>query len=481
MGIRRILPDQLPLRDVRPLLRSREFGTIRGMPAGIFTRAEAYARRIQNFLARDVWTAAPKHPLARMGVHLTRMGILIFEGFTSANLLTLAAALTYQVTFALIPLLALGLSIFQGFSGVQADAVRMQQWLSANLPVLGEEVIGQLVNAIQNINAPTMGILGFATLLFVCFTTLTTIERAFNRIWGIRRPRPLLRRFTIYWTMLTLGPLFLTFSLTITSSLQNHRIMQAITENLPILHWVMNGLFPYVIAWTMFCAIYLFMPNTTVRLGPALVGAVIAGSLWELCKSFYVWYNTSFLIHSPVYGSFGTIPVFLLWVWLSWVIVLLGAEIAFAAQHVRTYRREVEAPRASHAFKEKLGLHIVLQVVQRFVRGEPAPSVNVLTEQLGAPSRLVNEVAFTLTTNGVLAEAGAKEREPGLLPAMDPALLTIGRVIQALRNDGGEPCALPNGAVHGLLHRAVAGPAAGAETSFRELALRAREESAGGT
>lgn len=393
-------------------------------------------------MRRDLWTHHPPDLGRRALIGTLRGAILVVEGFFRSDLLMLSAALTFRVAFAIIPLFAVLLALFKGIGGEAVKEFILREVDPSPQGRLAEHIDGILAG----IDATAIGIAGFAILTYTCFALLFTIEKAFNRIWGIQKPRPLLRRVTVYWTLLTLGPICIAGSLALSTFLQNHSLMSWLREHAPILDTILLTSAKFAFTWAIFLAVYLFMPNTKVRLLPALAGAVVGGTLWEWIKDFYVWYNSHFIIAYQVYGSLGAIPVFLLWVYTSWILVLFGAEVAFATQHVRTYQREIQVPAVSQRYKERLGLMLCLRVTRSFSEGAEAPSAKGLAFSLNIPVRLVNEVVFQLVSMKILREASAApEGDPGLVPARDPSELTVQDVLDALHTHGADPFTLPEG------------------------------------
>jgi membrane protein len=187
------------------------------------------------------------------------------------------------------------------------------------------------------------------------------------------------------------------------------------------------------------------MPNTRVRFGAALAGALVAGTLWQAMTSLYAWYNAHVVTTYAFYGSLGAVPVFLLWVYLSWIIVLFGAEVAFAAQHVGTYKREIEQVRISAADRDRLALLLTLEAVKPFQAGQPPPTAEEVARRVNSPVRVVHEVLYLLAAKGILREvASADRKDPGYLPARDPGVLTAHDVLLAVRTHG-DPFTLPEG------------------------------------
>lgn len=414
------------------------------------------ADRILNFLRRDLWLLPAPKGVRRPLLRLLRMTVLATEGFFRSDATTLAAALTFKVVFALVPLLAVMLAILKGFGGLSNLTSRVKQSLIHYvIPNIGNQVTSQIDTFVENISAAAIGVVGFVLLAYTAISLLDTVEKAFNRIWGVRAPRPILRRVTIFWTLLTLAPIFLALSMAMSTFVFSHSLYLWLMGYVPLLGTATLALAPFLFAWFLFTAVYLIMPNANVKVGAAFTGAVVAGTLWELSKTAYVWYNARFVSSYTFYGSLGAIPVFLLWIYLGWIIVLLGSEIAFAAQHERTYRREIENINLRQNDRERLALLLCVHVARPFASGGDPPDAEAVAARLNTPSRLVHEITLQLTSAGILRETSREgRRREGLVPGRDPAALTVRDVLEALRG-AGDPLTLPDGREAAALYKLV--------------------------
>jgi membrane protein len=457
-------------------------------------RLRGHFVRAENFVKRDLWLHLPEQRGPRFLYRALRIGVLIVEGFIKSDVFMLSAALTYQVIFALVPLLVVMLAVVKGVGGFSSVGSTVQTFLLQNiLPKVGTgpgegtgqggtDLSKQIDTFINNVNATAIGVVGFIALLYTSLSLLTSIEKVFNRIWGIKAHRTILRRFTVYWTFLTVSPILLAASLSMTGFVQSNQLYVWLTTHVPYFGKATLLLTPYVVAWVMFTGFYIFMPNTRVHPGAAFMGALISGTAWEGMKTVYFWYNTHILTNYKFYGSLGTIPIFLLWVYLSWIIVLFGAEVAFAAQHVNTYKREIEQTRLSAADRDRLALVVCVEVVKPFTRGDRPPAGEEVASILNSPVRVVNEILYELSSQGILRAVTLPDRkDPGYLPARDPAVMTARDVLAAVRSFG-DASALPNGAATGpiyqLIDRAEAvamGPLS--TVTIRELATTKSPES----
>jgi len=435
-------------------------------------------QEIGTFFRRDIWLHKPESRIRRFGYHMLRMGVLTVEGTIRNDVSLLSAALTYQVVFALVPLLAVVLSMFKGFGGLSGVSGRAKDFLLRYItPEVGDRLVTTIDSFIANINAAAIGVVGFLALLYTALSLMHTIEKTFNRIWGIKTPRPLLRRFTVYWTILTVSPILLAASVAMTTFVQSNGLYAWLTRTIPWFGSATLTVAPFAFAWFLFTGVYLIMPNTRVQFRAAFIGALVAGTSWEGMKGLYVWYNTKIVTAYTFYGSLGSIPVFLLWIYLSWIIVLFGAEVAFAVQHAGTYKRELEAVQLSAADRERLSLVVAVLTVRPFEAGEPPPTADQIAARMNAPVRVVHDILFHLAAQGIVrgVESGGR-KDPGYMPARDPAGISARDVIHALRTSG-DPCVLPDAdgasAAYRLLDEAEAQATGPLErVSLKELAGR---------
>ena len=443
-------------------------------------RATRLYHRTQQFFSRDLWEALPAARSRRWLYQVLRMGVLTWEGLMKTDVFTLSAALTFKVIFSLVPFLAVILAFVKGFGGL--EVARVKDFLVKSLTgFLGANATKEFDGFIESVNAAAVGIVGFSVLLYTSFSLLDTVEKTFNTIWGIKSPRALLRRFTVYWTILTVSPLVLVAMITMKSFVESHRAYGWLNEHVPFFDkGILIGA-PFVFAWILFTLVYVIIPNTRGRLGTAFVGSLVAGTAWNVMTTAYIWYNAKVVTSYAFYGSLGSIPIFLLWVYLSWIIVLFGAEIAFAAQHVETYRRELEAVKVSAADRDRLALVVAVEAVRPFEAGQAPPTADIVAGRLRAPSRVVHEIVYQLTARGILREVSALDaKDPGLVPARDPSVTTAGDVLRAVRRYG-DALTLPEIGSVSAVYRLVDDAEAKAldelgKVTLRELAQRQVEQ-----
>lgn len=414
----------------------------------------AHARR---FVREGIWDLEPSGMGAVRSwlLYNVRMGVLVAEGALRDHLLLRAAALTYKTVFSIVPLIAVMLCFFKAFGGTERVGDRLRAGAFNNLTPGLREVMEHLNTSVANIHAGAVGGIGVLILLYTAISLLTTVEKSFNHIWGVKQGRSFFWRCIIYWGALTLGPVVVMTSLAATTFVQRSDLLGWVRENLGWANDVILYLTPFLFAWFGFATVYYFMPNTRVRWRSAFVGGIVGGTLWEVAKHGYIFYMEHVVTTFRIYGSLGAVPMFLLWIYISWIVVLFGAECAFAHEHVRTYRREIDRGPVSVATRVELALRAMLLIGAEFRAGRSPVTVGGIGEAFNVPVRLVREVLHPLGTAGLVREVAASE--PAYVPGRDPETITVKAVLDAIHRSGAAPAigrAGQDGVVPGILARA---------------------------
>jgi membrane protein len=236
-----------------------------------------------------------------------------------------AGALSFTSVFALVPLTAAVLGILAAFPGFAGWRDQITQWVFENfVPAAGSTVQGYLTQFADNASKATA--VGILVLLFSSISLMMSIEDAFNRIWRVQVMRRASARFVIYWTALTLGPLLLVAALAISSYALALPFIDVAEAQLSIKARVLSVL-PFLIMWSALVAAYAVIPNRTVQMRHALIGALIGAVLFEAAKRGFALYATKYASYQAVYGALAMVPIFIFWIYLSWAIVLFGASI----------------------------------------------------------------------------------------------------------------------------------------------------------
>lgn len=299
------------------------------------------AGRLKTFFSETLWEIDVQSLRwwRRLGLHLGRLAFLVVRGYRENQLQMRATALAYTTLLSLVPFLAVTFSLFKAFGGLGKAMAPIKNFILSNLATgTGHEVVRTLDRFIENFRSGAVGLIGFLLLVVSVVSVLATIEKFFNDIWGVRQSRSFARRFTSYWTFVTIGPILLGISLTVTGALQSSKLVNQILLLSGAEKFLISKI-PWLTTWALFSALYLMMPNTKVKVRAAVIGGIIGGTLWEVAKYGYTLYATRVVSHSKVYGSLGMIPIFLVWIYYTWLVVLIGAQLTCAIQNVSCDRR----------------------------------------------------------------------------------------------------------------------------------------------
>jgi len=340
---------------------------------------------------------------------------------------TRAAALTYFTLLALVPLLVLVFVFFKTFGGDTLIDTQIKPLLFTLLsPGTGQVISGAIDELVQKSRTGTLGSIGFLFLVLTSFSLMDQTHFTLNAIWGERKSRPILQRWTTYWAALTVSPLLVILSISFTAYLGSLQEVQELSQQVvPSLY----NLIPIILQGGAFLFLYLFLPTVKVKFLPALAGAFIASFIWEFVKNGYLFYTSNALAYNLIYGSMAVLPLFMIWLFLSWMTMLFGAEFAFAWQNFNMIcesRKRMNIPRQ---WFEALGLEIVLSIAQNFLRGGKSFNSDAFAEEKSIPGDLIKGVVHKLTSTGVLREANGE-----VILSRDPLELTVQDVIEALRS-----------------------------------------------
>lgn len=342
----------------------------------------------------SLWQAEPADltRVKRLLSSFIKIAFLVGRDFIENLVKLQAMALAFKTLLSIAPLLAVIFSILKGF-GVHNRIEPVLAEALAPLGDKGQEVTSHLIGFVDKMSAGALGSVGVVTLFITVLSLMGTIEQAFNTIWRVRFPRKLARRFSDYLSVLLVGPVLVFAALTITATLQSNSFVRYLLALEPFgtLMLMLLRLVPYVILWGAFTLSYLFVPNTRVRLRSALVGGLVAALLWQTIGWGFATFVASSTRYYAIYSSFAILLLFLLWLYVGWLIVLLGAQVSHAHQHIRFYYGERENLARSPAGREKLALQLLLLIGRNFHQGLSPMSITDLANRLQLPAALVKD------------------------------------------------------------------------------------------
>jgi membrane protein len=305
-----------------------------------------------------------------------------------------------------------------------------------------QEIKARIMEFVGNIRSGALSVTGVVALLAVAISMLARIEDTFNDIWGVTRGRPWHMRVVQYWAAISLGPFLWITAAALTSS-PHLGVVRDFVSRFGTLGEVAvktaMGLLPYVILSVAFGLLYALMPNAKVSWRAAAVGGVVAGVLWQLNQEFSVFYVSRVVSNSRIYGSLGAVPVFMIGLYISWVILLFGAQVAYAYQNRRAYLQERQVELVNQRSREFVALRLVTRIGEAFEQGARPPTLTRLSEDLGVPSRLTNQLLGQLEKAGCTAEVSGLDG--GFVPGRPLDRITAADVLRALRVENGRDLA----------------------------------------
>ena len=399
-------------------------------------RLERWRQRADYLLNRADLAALPRGQALLVGIVRGLTGII--REATEGQLTLRAMSLVYTTLLSMVPLLALSFSVLKAFGAHNAVEPLMLNLLEP----LGEQGVELTQNVLGFVDNMRVGVLGFVGLIFLVYTVIALvqkIEQAFNGIWHVEGMRSLGQRFSNYLSVILIGPVLVVSALGVTATVMSSALMQRVTAVEPFgtLFEAASSMLPFALIVAAFTFIYMFVPNTRVRLLPALIGAVIAGILWQAVGWGFATIVAGSTRYDAIYSGFAIVILLLIWVYLAWLILLVGSNIAFYIQNPEYIRVRGAGQPPSAAMRERLGLHLIAEVGRRFLAGAKAPTLDDLAHRLQVPSRVLAGPALALEKSGLLVVTG--EDDPRYLPGRDLAAILVNEVLSVLRHQEDDP------------------------------------------
>lgn len=391
-------------------------------------------------------------------LRIAHFWLLVGKSFARNRCPVRASALAFSTLLALIPMLAvvfgIATSIVKG-QGEDRARLLVEKLVYAIIPYsatdqpqdskntevdkLRDDAVQKITEFISKAQSGAVGVTGMIALVVVALTMLMRIEATFNDIWGVTRGRSWYTQIILYWAVISLGPVLLITALALTGGAQFEQSKQWLAE-LPFVGGLMVKFllkfFPFAVLTLMFAMFYQLMPNTRVRPQAAIVGGLVAGLLWQLNGWLGFLFITRVTSNNAIYGSIGMIPVIMIGLYFSWLILLFGAQVAYAFQNREAYLSEKQAESVNQRGRELTALRIMATAGRHFDEGRRAPSINQFADMLGVPTKLVSQLLHVLLRAGLIVET--HDRECGYAPARPLNQITAYDVLHAFRVGHGQ-------------------------------------------
>ncbi len=403
-------------------------------------KISAFFKSVYTFVRYDVWRITESE-LTRgkwFGYRTVRTLYLAIRGFFDDELYIKASALTYSLMFATVPILALMLAIAKGFGFEQI----IEDWLYSSM--IGSSgmvpiIMGFIQRYLETAQGGIFVGVGILFLLWSVYSFFQQVEDSFNKIWQVKKSRSYIRQFTAYFAILLLIPILIVISSGLSIYINSVLSQSAVyTIMAPAIKAGLK-LLPFLICWIVFTLMYAVIPNTRVKFWSAALSGVIAGTAYQLFQMLYIWGQVYLSRYNVVYGTFAAIPLLLLWMQISCLIILLGAEISYAAQSVENFDYEVDTKNISRRYKDFITLYICYMVIKRFEEGKKPMTAQVIALKNHLPIRLVTQLLGRLVDVNILAETyiqGAQSKT--YQPALDINKITVNLVFDRINAQGSE-------------------------------------------
>lgn len=393
-------------------------------------RIEAGFKKIDRWL----WQVETAHrsKFHQQFWHLSRVLVAVIRDVARGYITLHAMSLVYTTLLSMVPFLALSFSVLKGFGVHNQLEPVLQNVLAAPLGERGPVVVANILSFVDNIKVGVLGSVGLGLLIFTVVSLIQKIERSFNEIWRVSESRSLAQRFASYLSVIMIGPLLVFSAMGATAALINSAAVQQAISFAP-LGWIFgffSKLMPYLIIIGLFTFLYTFIPNTKVRLRHAFLGGLVAGVIWQTSIFGFTLFVSNSGNYTAIYSGFAVGILLLIWLYLAWLILLIGASVAFYSQHAQQITRSRINPPAAQ-IDEMTGLAIMFEVAQRFDRDGGGVSIAVMESNLSVGPEVIQRIISKLLKHQLVLLAGPAADQ--LVPARSLEHISLQELMQAIR------------------------------------------------
>jgi len=399
-------------------------------------------QRIKQFVVADLWQIRQDglHPMRSALLKLTQVAVVAFHSFRGHQCMLRASSLTYYSILSIVPVVAMAFGVASGF-GLEK---RLERELLSNFPGQ-EEVIAKVItfanSLLQNTKGGLIAGVGVVVLCYTVIKVLSHIESSLNTIWEIETHRSLGRKISDYLSMLMAAPVLFIVSGSATVYIRSQVLL--ITQKLAFLSTfdalILFALkvLPLGLVWLLFSIIYLLMPNTRVRLDAGILAGIIAGTAYQMVQWVYIYFQIGVSRNNAIYGSFAALPLFLIWLQMSWIIFLAGAAVSAAWEKTALSGFSPECDQLNVDSQRLIGLRILHFLIRRFIAGASPPTEREISAQTRLPTCLVRSMLTQLTATRMVSAVQMEGKGAlGYQPGRDTEGISISSVLNALNRNG---------------------------------------------
>ena len=394
---------------------------------------------LRKFFFESLWSTKLKDiPRKRRHLYIfLRIWIITFDEFKKDRITEKASNLTYFTLLSIVPVIAMAFGISKGFGLKGVVEKQMESFITEK--AIREQISGFAEKMIDSANGGVVAGIGLVVLLYLVMRLLTNIEVTFNVMWDIKKNRPIHRKLSDYISVMILGVLLIVMSSSTTvyihteiDKLGSPNDYNEIKSGVIFL----IKLVPYALIWLLLFLLYLIFPNTRVKVGPALIAGIVAGSAYQVTQWAFIEFNFVFSRYNDVYGGLAILPLFIIYIQLSWFIVLIGAELAYAMQYYNIWVPDNDRLKLSLRHKRKMALIVMYRIIKRFNDGESPISISQLSAMGSVPSRFISDVCYELERANLINRIESEKGEDFFQPAFDIQKMTIMNVLNKFESIG---------------------------------------------
>lgn len=382
-------------------------------------------QRIQMFLFE------PRQP--SLALRALRYLYALIRDVIQGELTLRAMSLVYTTLLSIAPLMALAFSVLKGLGYGQSFQPLLYQFLQPIGDAKAAELTSKLMSTINNVRSGVLGSLGLALLIYTVISMAQKVEASFNFVWRVEQPRSIARRLGEYLSVMTVGPLLLAAAIGVFTALSRSDAALTITH-LGFIAWLLNHLkhlTPMLLVSAAFSFTYSFIPNTKVRIKPALIGGITAGALWTAGGVLFTHFVARSTQTALIYAGFAILIVALFWIYISWLILLIGAQLSYYVQHPQSLRVGHREVHITPALQERIGLSVMYLIAYHFKHHDRQWSLNRLSRRLDIPPAVLRPVVTALLNSHLLLVT----EDDDFVPARDLAHIYLHQILDAVRHD----------------------------------------------
>ncbi len=400
-------------------------------------------KQTNDFVSEGIWRVETHtlSPYKKTSIKVLRVLIISIKGYIEDKINLRASSLTFYSLLSIVPVFAMAFGIAKGFGLDQVLEDYLRKGFEGQQEVI-EWSVSFARSYLKTVKSGIITGVSLIVLLYTIMMLLMNIEDSFNSLWKVKKSRNYTRKFADYLALMLITPILTILSSSVTVFITTY--IKSFAEGADILSFISPFIFmlikliPYFIIWILLTIIYIIMPNTKVDFLSALIAGIISGTAYQVTQAFYIYFQIGVSKYNAIYGSFAALPLFLIWLQLSWLIVLTGSKIAYAIQNSGKYEYGGNINEISASFKRLLSLSITRILVKNFHQGKKPMTTSQIADKLNTPANFIQHSIDELVACRILSETKSPDysNEIAFQPAQDINKMTIGYVIDLLDHEG---------------------------------------------